>query len=256
MDSKEGDGPEGSAAARPDLTELQRQLQAANAELEALAYFVAHDLKNPLCAIIGYSTMLQERHAKLPAEQVGICLASIENSANKIDRIIEELMFLTRVRSTQEVELEPLDMAEIVAKARARLADSIHESQAEVLMPADWPAAMGHSAWVEEIWVEYLHNAIVHGGHPPRIELGADPPGDGPWVRFWACDNGPDLPASEQARLFTPFERLYQERVAGRGLGLALVRRIVEKLGGEVSVESGPVQGTLLGFTLPRRQDP
>jgi two-component system sensor histidine kinase/response regulator len=247
------------------LRNLQRQLEAANVELarrleevekrneelDAFAHTVAHDLKNPLSAIIGYSTMLQERRAGLPPEQVGHCLVAIERSARKMDSIIDELLTLAGVRRLEEVEVEPLDMAQIVADAQDRLVDLIEEYRAVVVVADRWPAVMGLGSWVEEVWANYLRNAIKHGGRPPHVELGVDWPGHEPVIRFWVRDNGPHLTPEEQARLFTPFERLHQIEVKGHGLGLSIVRRIVDKLGGEVGVESEPEQGNLFFFTLP-----
>ena len=120
---------------------------------------------------------------------------------------------------------------------------------------------LGHPAWVEEVWVNYISNACKYGGidgQPPRIELGADPIGSentaGITVfRFWVRDYGPGIAPEDQARLFTPFTRLDQVRVRGYGLGLSIVRRIVEKLGGEVGVQSDgvPGAGCEFSFTLP-----
>jgi signal transduction histidine kinase len=119
-----------------------------------------------------------------------------------------------------------------------------------------WPKALGYAPWIEEVWVNYLSNAIKYGGRPPRVELGAAVQAGGstpPTVRFWSQDDGPGLTPEEQARLFVPFTRLAQGKAKGHGLGLSIVRRIVEKLGGEVGVESEgvPGQGSLFFFTLP-----
>jgi two-component system sensor histidine kinase/response regulator len=120
---------------------------------------------------------------------------------------------------------------------------------------------VGHGPWIEEVWANYISNALKYGGSPPRIELGADPPppsppsggteGEARMVRFWVRDNGPGLTPEEQARLFTPFTRLEQVRAKGHGLGLSIVRRIVEKLGGQVGVESEVGQSSTFSFTLP-----
>jgi two-component system sensor histidine kinase/response regulator len=161
----------------------------------------------------------------------------------------------------------PLDMASIVAEAQQRLAHMIEGHQAEIVLSDTWPAATGYGPWVEEVWVNYLSNAIKYGGRPPRVELGfvvsacpdrsprAPPNGataqpDG-MVCFWVRDNGPGLTSEEQARLFTPFTRLDQVRAKGHGLGLSIVRRIVEKLGGQVGVESEVGRGSVFTFTLP-----
>jgi signal transduction histidine kinase len=127
--------------------------------------------------------------------------------------------------------------------------------RAEVALPDNWPVALGYGPWIEQVWVNYLSNAIKYGGEPPRVELGADASGDAGLsqgrVRFWVRDNGPGLGEEEIGRLFVPFTRLDQARAQGHGLGLSIVRRIVEKLGGGVGVESEPGEGSLFYFALP-----
>ncbi|MBC7869758.1 MAG: sensor histidine kinase, partial [Chitinophagaceae bacterium] len=113
-----------------------------------------------------------------------------------------------------------------------------------------WPLAAGYAPWVEEVWTNYLSNALKYGGKPPSIELGADEQPDG-MVRFWVRDNGNGLTPEEQTRVFTPFTRLNQVKVEGHGLGLSVVQRIVDKLGGQVGLESSVGQGSIFSFTLP-----
>jgi two-component system sensor histidine kinase/response regulator len=147
-------------------------------------------------------------------------------------------------------------MASIVLEAQKRLAYLIEERQAEVIVPdaSAWPAALGHAPWVEEVWVNYLSNALEYGGTPPRVELGATAQADG-MVRFWVRDNGPGIPPEQQGRLFTPFTQLSQVRTEGHGLGLSIVQRIVEKLHGHVWVQSAPGQGSTFFFTMPGPED-
>jgi two-component system sensor histidine kinase/response regulator len=149
-----------------------------------------------------------------------------------------------------EAEMRPLDMASTVDEAQRRLTYMIEEHQAEIILPKSWPVALGYGPWVEEVWANYLSNAIQYGGRPPRVELGATVQADSQ-VCFWVRDNGPGLTPEEQARLFTPFTRLDQVRVKGHGLGLSIVQRIVEKLDGQVGVESQVGQGSVFTFTLP-----
>ncbi len=153
-------------------------------------------------------------------------------------------------------------MAAIVAEAEERVSDLIEQTKAIITTPIEsvWPIVLGHPAWVEEVWVNYLSNACKYGGldgRPPHITLGAAPPppsaiGEG-LIRFWMRDAGRGLTPDDRARLFTPFTRLEQARATGHGLGLSIVRRIVEKLGGEVGVESDGVagHGSTFYFTLP-----
>jgi signal transduction histidine kinase len=127
----------------------------------------------------------------------------------------------------------------------------IQQYHAEICRPGAWPAAVGYAPWIEEVWINYLSNALKYGGQPPVVELGADVQDDD-WIRFWVRDNGPGILPDDQARLFTPFTRLSQVDLEGHGLGLSIVRRIVEKLGGEVGMESDTTgSGSLFYFTLP-----
>jgi len=235
------------------LVEALRQnatdLQARNEELDAFSHMVAHDLKNPLSLTIGYAQFLKKRHGSTLDADGYKCVDQIEQSGVKMSNIIDELLRLAKIRNT-EVQTEPLDMGDIAAMAELRLTNMIEEYGAEIDWPDSWARALGHDAWIEEVWVNYLSNALKYGGSPPRIELGWTGLGDG-MVRFWVRDNGHGLTKEEQAKLFTPFTRLSQVRVQGHGLGLSIVRRIVEKLGGEVGVESEVGRGSIFSFTLP-----
>ena len=246
------------------LRQYATELKARNEELDAFAHTVAHDLKNPLNNVINSAELLTQGDATLLDETRQECLQTIVRSALKMGNIIDELLLLAGVRRT-EVVTEPLDMAGIVAEARLRLVHLIGDTQADIILQdaSAWPVARGYGPWVEEVWVNYLSNALKYGGQPPRVELGADPLSipltsggeEGrDMVRFWVRDNGQGLTPEDQARLFTPFTRLDQARAKGHGLGLSIVRRIVEKLGGQVGIESAgvPGQGSTFFFTLPR----
>lgn len=231
------------------LRQRTSELQARNRELDAFAHTVAHDLQDPLSVVLGFAEVLEQEHALLPPGQLDDYLRLIARHARKISNIISELLLLASVRKGA-TEVSPLDMSTIVAEARARLADLLDLHQAEIVVPVTWPTALGYAPWVEEVWVNYLSNAVKYGGRPPRAEMGADVQ-DGGMVRFWIRDNGPGLTPQRQARLFLPFTQLAQVDMEGHGLGLSIVRRIVEKLGGEVGVDSAPSRGSLFFFTLP-----
>ncbi len=248
-------------AIRQYARELERrnaELDTRNAELDAFAHTVAHDLKNPLAVLVGFSTLLESRLAHMPTEKVYANLTRITQTGNKMTNIIDELLLLSSVRKMDEVETGPLDMASIVAEARDRLVDMTTHAQGTIVVPETWPVAIGYAPWVEEVWINYLSNALKYGGSPPHVELGATV-SDGhpsgaphkPFVRFWCRDNGPGLTENEQALLFTQFTRLHEVRAEGHGLGLSIVRRIVEKLGGTAGVESELGQGCTFWFTLP-----
>ena len=141
-------------------------------------------------------------------------------------------------------------MAAVISSVQSRLTLLIAEHQPSIVIPESWPPAMGYAPWVEEVWLNYLSNGIKYGGRPPHLTLGAEPVGNG-MVKFWVKDNGYGLDPGEQERLFNEFTRLDQVTVEGYGLGLSIVRRIVEKLDGNVGVSSQPGAGSQFYFTLP-----
>lgn len=237
------------------LREYAVELEARNEELDAFAYAVAHDLKGPLNVMTGFAHLLETGLDHMSPQQIQESTQAISRGGQKMTSIINALLLLARVRR-EEIEMAPLDMGVIVREAIDRLAHEIAEHQAELSFPDHWPRATGYAPWVEEIWVNYLSNAIKYGGRPPKIRLAARAQEEG-FVRFKVRDNGPGLSPAEQARLFTPFTRLHRVKAEGHGLGLSIVERIAYKLGGAVGVESSgfPGQGSIFYFTLPLADD-
>jgi len=234
------------------------ELAAHNAELDAFAHTVAHDLKNPLGLITGYAELLADGPNMMSDKERLDALQSVVQMGRTAANIIDGLLLLAGVRQTTVAPV-PLDMVAIIARAKQRLRHLIREREAEIRLPETLPVALGHAPWIEEVWVNYLTNALLYGDRhdltpsaPPRVEPGGELIA-GDRARFWVRDQGIGIPPAEQARLFTPFTQLAQAHTKGHGLGLSIVRRIVEKLGGEVGVESTgvPGEGSTFYFTLP-----
>ncbi len=234
------------------LRQYTTELETRNKELDAFAHTVAHDLKNPLNIVLGFARSLPETWTTISTEEVQEYLQIIANTGQKMDSIIDELLLLASVRK-EEVETTPLNMDSIVTEVRQRLGYMMWEYHAELVVPDDWPSALGYAPWIEEVWINYISNAIKYGGQPPRVELGAQKQADNT-VRFWVRDNGPGLSPEDQARLFTPFEQL-QVRAKGHGLGLSIVQRILEKMDGQVGVESEEGEGSVFYFCLSGAPD-
>jgi signal transduction histidine kinase len=232
-----------------ELVEANARLQQRNEELDAFGHTVAHDLRGPIGNMTSYAELALDFIVELSEDEKNDCLRSIVQSGRKAANIINELLLLAGLRSV-EPQIGPMDMAGIVDEAVKRIAYLADKWNATIVLPETWPVAVGHGPWIEEVWVNYLSNGIKYGGRPPRLELGADVEGDGR-IRFWARDDGHGLTREEQARLFTPFTRLEQASLKGHGLGLSIVRRIVEKLNGEVGVESQVGEGSVFSFVLP-----
>jgi PAS domain S-box-containing protein len=230
-----------------DVTERVRLLR----DLDAYAHTVAHDLKNPLTNILVCFDLLQDAAGK-PLE--GELLEIVEGAgraANKMWGIIDGLLLLASIRRRRDVPRQPVDMGPLVESVlRTRLGSAIPLNGSEIHRPPRWPVASGYAPWIEEVWANYLSNAVKYGGQPPQIDLGGTETGDG-FVRFWVRDNGSGLTEEERGQLFREFTRLQTERAEGQGLGLSIVRRIVERLGGRVGVDSAPGQGSTFWFTLP-----
>lgn len=234
------------------LRQYAEELERRNEELDAFAHSVAHELKNPVGIVLGYSALLPTLCDGLPEELVAEGQAWAEQislAGEKMLGIIDSLLLLASVRM-KTFTTEPLDMAAIISMVREHLSGLLQKYDATLIEADTWPRAMGYSPWVEAVWSNYISNAAKYGGKPPVIRVGADALPDGT-VRFWVRDNGQGLPREMQEQVYMPFVRLKPGDVPGHGLGLSIVRRIIERLDGDVAVESEVGQGSTFSFTLP-----
>ncbi len=233
------------------LRQRNHQLEQQNEELDAYAHTVAHDLKTPIARMVGFAEYLEQAHVDMSDQERAQHLQLVARNGRKMTAIINELLLLAGVRQAKEVSLTPVKMNMVVQAVEERLVNLIETSQTQIVEPETWPAAMGYAPWLEEVWANYISNAIKYGGQPPQVKLGAKLLQTGQ-VRFWVHDNGPGLKPNEMEHLFVPFTRLEQSHGRGHGLGLSIVRRIIEKMGGQVGVESrgNPGEGCTFWFTL------
>ncbi|MEK7990567.1 MAG: hybrid sensor histidine kinase/response regulator [Thiotrichaceae bacterium] len=230
------------------------ELQVKNQQLEAFARTVAHDLKNPLNIVIGYADLLTtDCEEQYPDNQDMISqLKTIMQSGEKMVGIIDALLLLARA-SKDNVEFHTVDMNGVVDQVvQHRLVNLLKEYSGIVHLPDSWPTVETYAPWIEEVWANYLSNGLKYGGRPPELELGATEIGE--HIRFWVKDNGEGLSPQAKEKLFTPFTRLHENRAEGHGLGLSIVQQIVEKLGGEVGVETEVGQGSTFYFMLPLKK--
>ena len=254
-----------------NLRKLQRQLQVQNQrlqertieleqqhkELEAFAHTVAHDLKNPLNGMLGLINVFFRNCSPITPPEP----KALENLylAEKIGRhaveIIDALLLLAGVSRQTQIEFKLVDMPAVVDKIiNQRLLNMIEEYSATIELPNSWPLIESYEPWIEEIWVNYLSNALKYGGSPPKLKIGNTVQDDG-MIEFWVQDNGNGLTSEESAQLFMPFTQLHQKREQGNGLGLSIVQQIVNKLSGKTGVESVVGQGSRFYFALPEFKD-
>lgn len=228
---------------------IEHELLLRNKDLEAFAHTLAHDLKGLLAILVGMSIELADTHHQISGEDLHLYLTQMASSGLKMNNIIDGLLLFASMRKG-DVQPKTLDMSRIVRDALDRLQYYIESSQADIIIPDQFETALGQAEWVEEVWLNYLSNAIKYGGNPPRVELSSQQLDDGT-VKFMVTDNGRGLSPEEQAALFQQFVRFEQVQTEGYGLGLSIVKEIVTKLGGEVGVTSQVGQGSTFFFTLP-----
>ncbi|MEW6578264.1 MAG: PAS domain-containing sensor histidine kinase [Chloroflexota bacterium] len=235
-----------------DITERKRaeaEREQLIAELNAFAHTVAHDLKNPLSLVIAYADLLRDDLDRQPLERLREYIGGLMDGAQKMERIIDELLLLAQTHQGAVVTT-PLLMGAIVAEACRVFQSAIERAGAQITVQAEWPPALGYGPWLEHVWMNYLGNALKYGGDPPHIELGASAQPDG-MVRFWVRDHGQGISAEQQEEIFEPFKRGQRIRRDGYGVGLSIVQRIVTRLGGQVGMESTERGGSTFYFTLP-----
>ncbi len=236
--------------AKAQLKQQTLELQHRNAELDDFAHTVAHQVQGLLGQIIGYSSFIDMNWGSEMHDQARLALKRVLHSSHKMNNVLSEILLLASV-NRDDVQTAPLDMGRIVSEACKRLSIDIEEYEAKIHQMEQWPQALGYPSWIEEVWVNYISNGLKYGGDPPILHLGAELCPNG-MVRFWVHDNGQGITPSDQEKLFKAHTRLQQTRARGEGLGLSIVRRIVEKCGGKVGVDSQVGQGSTFWFCLPQ----
>ena len=223
--------------------ELERENARLRGDLLTMAIRISHDLRTPLGGIISAGEVFKEMHA----ESVSSSLAdSLLRSSEEIAGLIKRTSSVLRA-SARPREKEPVMMERVVSAVLAQLERRSLAINATITQPESWPEVSGVPAWLEIIWWNLLANALQYAGPAPRIKLGWDTEGKN--VRFWISDNGDGVPEDGRAGLFQSFESLHKTDGA-RGLGLSIVRRLVELQGGGCGYEPRP-EGAFFYFTLP-----
>jgi PAS domain S-box-containing protein len=224
-----------------------RELTIANQDLESFAYSVSHDLRAPLRAIDGFSRLLDEHYGGSVGEEGREYLARVRNAATRMGSLIESLLKMARL-GRSGIKPAALDLsrmaADIVAEMRANEPD---RRVAVEIQPG--LHATGDTSLVRNLLQNLLGNAwkFTRDRDSARIEVGRDASG-----AFFVRDNGAGFPPEYADKLFRPFQRLHsQEQFAGDGVGLASVRRIIERHGGTIRADGVPGQGATFAFTLP-----
>ncbi len=228
------------------------ELQSSNEALEAFAYSVSHDLRAPLRAVQGMADALREDYAERLDATGQDYLRRVAEAAERMDGLIQDLLVYGRL-SRADLKPEAVNLASVVSEALEQMQGEIARSGAQVTVAEALPAVAGHRATLLQAVANLLSNAIKFAKKdvPARIRVWSELR-EGRRVRLWVEDNGIGIDPEYHERIFRVFERLHGvETYPGTGIGLAIVRKGMERLGGQSGVESKPGEGSRFWIELP-----
>ncbi len=240
---------------REHLEELVLQrtedLARSNRDLEQFAYVASHDLQEPLRAVAGFVSLLQQRYQGKLDEKADSYIGLAVDGATRMQTLIGDLLSYSRV-GTKGKAMEPTDTRRCVKDALTNLQASIAESGAAIQVDS-LPTVRADAVQLTQLYQNLIVNAIkFRSDRPPEIHVGARREQES-WL-FWVRDNGIGIESQYAERIFLIFQRLHTRKTyPGTGIGLAICKRIVERHGGRIWVESQPGQGSTFYFTLPEK---
>lgn len=239
--------------AEMETRKLLAELARSNKELEQFAYVASHDLQEPLRLVSAYTQLLMQRYrSKLDADADPI-VKFITEGVDRMQQLIQDLLSYSRV-SSQNKPFTEADSELILQTALKNLAISIRESQATVTH-APLPRLLCDPSQLGQLFQNLIGNALkFHGTEPPKIHMGATQSSDGLDWLFAISDNGIGIEPEFHERIFIIFQRLHSRaKYKGTGIGLAICKRVVERHGGRIWVESEVGKGSIFYFTIPIR---
>jgi signal transduction histidine kinase len=234
-----------------EIRSRQEALVQANADLEQFAHSASHDLREPLRSIAIYSELLARDYESALDQRGCGFLALIQSGAKRMDALLDDLLSYAHASSIPEQPLEPIPAARPLKAALENLSGAIRESNAQISI-AEMPCVRAHESHLAQIFQNLIGNAIKYRKEDERlrIEISARLI-ESRWV-FRIADNGIGIPADYKETIFGIFKRLHtNSKYAGTGMGLAICKRIVERYGGSIWVESEPGHGSTFSFSLP-----
>ncbi|HIK17674.1 MAG TPA: response regulator [Leptolyngbyaceae cyanobacterium M33_DOE_097] len=227
------------------------QLEATNQALEEFTYSVSHDLRAPLRIIYGFAQLLLEDLGEsLNSEHLGFLQRIIAN-ANRLDALISDLLTYSRLRQT-DISLEPVSLSQVLENVLAQLEPDIQARQAQIYVEKPLPVVRANRFILIQVLINVLANAIkfVADKIQPHVRIWANQRGK--YIRLWIQDNGIGIDVKQQQQIFNPFTRLHsEEEYSGTGIGLAIARKGIERLGGKIGVESQSGHGSRFWIELP-----
>jgi len=232
-----------------DRKQAEEALRTTNAELQHFAYAITHDLQEPLRMVVNFTELLGREYAgKLGKEADKFISYSVEG-ALRIEALLKALLSYWEVTEREQDGFAPVDSGAVLAKTLLNLHAAIAQSGATVTSDS-LPTVIAEEVTLMRVFQNLISNSIKYrGGETPRIHVSAEK-NAGEWL-FAVRDNGIGIDPQDAGRVFGMFKRLHGSEIPGTGIGLALVKKIVERQGGRIWVESEAGKGATFKFTIP-----
>lgn len=225
------------------------ELRLSNTQLETFVYSIAHDLRAPLRAMQGFAQLLVQDHMANLNQQGRDYTNTINAAAQTMDQLLADLLAFSHVNQ-QKIVLEPVALAAVLASALVVCEPEIATRRARIEQVGPWPAVLAQPAMLRQVLVNLIGNAVKFvSGRIPQVRVRTEERPGG-FIRLWVEDNGIGIAPEFQERIFQVFKRLHTTAYAGTGIGLAIVKQAVDRMGGRVGVVAVPDEGSRFWIEL------
>jgi len=236
---------------KDEINQYSHELERANQDLDAYARAVAHDIRSPIGVINGYLSMITEKISRksLDIESIKKHITMVQSSSQRIESIVDGLLQLAIMRKDESLILEEVNIEEIMEDVISQYQKSIDERKIEIVKGDYWPFVLGQDRMLYQIFSNFLSNSLKYGGLQPKIFIGCNNE-DENFCRITFEDSGPGITDEMKEKVFDEFVRTSPEKADGIGIGLSIVKRLTNAMGGECGVEDSSLGGASFWVTL------